>query len=216
MAGVDAAYIAAWLLPLFVGGGVWTLLRGSARGPADIAAAAGAGWLVGVLIAAACARFAASADTAHAFARAWPWCAAIGVAAWIAAAVRLRGQGGLAAIDFVSMRQNDSRKAVELAAKSAGADDPWGPIFAPMSRFGIVELSRAQYMRPLRDVLLDADGRKSVETVALEALRASAAFPLAEGLEAERRAYEACLVSEDRKEALAAFAAKRKPVFSGR
>ena len=42
MAGVDAAYIAAWLLPLFVGGGVWTLLRGSARGPADIAAAAGA------------------------------------------------------------------------------------------------------------------------------------------------------------------------------
>jgi hypothetical protein len=27
-------------------------------------------------------------------------------------------------------------------------------------------------MRPLRDVLLDADGRKSVETVALEALRA--------------------------------------------
>lgn len=91
MAGVDAAYIAAWLLPLFVGGGVWTLLRGPARGPADIAAAAGAGWLVGVLIAAACARFAASADTAHAFACAWPWCAAIGVAAWIAAAARLRG-----------------------------------------------------------------------------------------------------------------------------
>jgi Ribonuclease G/E len=86
--------------------------------------------------------------------------------------LRLRGQGGLIAIDFVSMRQQDSRKAVESAVKAAAADDPWGPIFAPMSRFGIVELSRAQYMRPLRDVLLDADGRKSVETVALEALRA--------------------------------------------
>jgi Ribonuclease G/E len=85
--------------------------------------------------------------------------------------LRLRAQGGLAAIDFVSMRQAESRKAVEAALKAAGHGDPWGPIFAPMSRFGIIELSRAQYMRPVRDVLLDADGRKSAETVALEALR---------------------------------------------
>lgn len=86
--------------------------------------------------------------------------------------LRLRSQGGLAVIDFIAMRQADSRKAVESALKTAGADDPWGPQFSPMSRFGLVELSRAQYMRPLRDVLLDAEGRKSVETVALEALRA--------------------------------------------
>jgi Ribonuclease G/E len=86
--------------------------------------------------------------------------------------LRLRAQGGLAVIDFVAMRRADSRKAVETALKIAGADDPWGPQFSPMSRFGLVELSRAQYMRPLRDVLLDGDGRKSVETVALEALRA--------------------------------------------
>jgi methylglutaconyl-CoA hydratase len=51
---------------------------------------------------------------------------------------------------------------------------------------------------------------------ALEALRAAGVLPLAEGLETERRAYEACLVSEDRKEALAAFAEKRKPAFRGR
>jgi hypothetical protein len=44
-----------------------------------------------VLIAAGCARFAATSDTAHAFAHAWPWCAAIGVAAWIGAIARLRG-----------------------------------------------------------------------------------------------------------------------------
>jgi Ribonuclease G/E len=86
--------------------------------------------------------------------------------------LRLRAQGGLAAIDFVSMRQMQNRKAVEAALKEAAIRDPWAPVFAPMSRFGIIELSRAQYMRPVRDVLLDADGRKSAETVALEALRA--------------------------------------------
>ncbi|HWA22351.1 MAG TPA: ribonuclease E/G [Caulobacterales bacterium] len=86
--------------------------------------------------------------------------------------LRLRAQGGLAAIDFVSLRQAANRKAVEAALKAAAQGDPWGVVFAPMSRFGIVELSRAQLMRPVRDVLLDADGRKSAETVALAALRA--------------------------------------------
>jgi enoyl-CoA hydratase/carnithine racemase len=60
------------------------------------------------------------------------------------------------------------------------------------------------------------DGSPIAMRAALEALRASVALPLAEGLAAERHAYEACLVSEDRKEALAAFAEKRKPVFGGR
>jgi methylglutaconyl-CoA hydratase len=60
------------------------------------------------------------------------------------------------------------------------------------------------------------EGSPVAMRAALEALRAAAVLPLQEGLEAERRAYEACLVSEDRKEALAAFAGKRKPVFRGR
>jgi enoyl-CoA hydratase/carnithine racemase len=51
---------------------------------------------------------------------------------------------------------------------------------------------------------------------ALDAVRAADTLPLDAGLEAERRAYEACLSSEDRKEALAAFREKRKPVFRGR
>jgi methylglutaconyl-CoA hydratase len=59
------------------------------------------------------------------------------------------------------------------------------------------------------------DGAPIAMRAALEALRASVALPLAEGLAAERHAYEACLVSEDRKEALAAFAQKRKPAFRG-
>jgi methylglutaconyl-CoA hydratase len=60
------------------------------------------------------------------------------------------------------------------------------------------------------------EGSPVAMRAALEALRAAAVLPLPEGLEAERRAYEACLVSEDRKEALAAFAEKRKPIFRGR
>jgi enoyl-CoA hydratase/carnithine racemase len=51
---------------------------------------------------------------------------------------------------------------------------------------------------------------------ALEAVRAAATKPLGDGLAAELAAYEACLVSDDRKEALAAFAEKRKPSFRGR
>jgi methylglutaconyl-CoA hydratase len=51
---------------------------------------------------------------------------------------------------------------------------------------------------------------------ALAAVRAATCLPLDAGLDAERRAYEACLTTEDRKEALRAFAEKRKPTFTGR
>jgi enoyl-CoA hydratase/carnithine racemase len=37
-----------------------------------------------------------------------------------------------------------------------------------------------------------------------------------EGLELERRLYDDCLASDDRREALQAFAEKRKPVYRGR
>jgi methylglutaconyl-CoA hydratase len=60
------------------------------------------------------------------------------------------------------------------------------------------------------------DGAPLAQRAALTALRAAREMPLREGLELERRAYEDCLASEDRREALAAFAAKRKPVFRGR
>lgn len=59
------------------------------------------------------------------------------------------------------------------------------------------------------------DGSPIAMRAALVAVRA-AALPLAAGLEAERHAYEACLASDDRREALRAFAEKRKPVFRGR
>jgi enoyl-CoA hydratase/carnithine racemase len=51
---------------------------------------------------------------------------------------------------------------------------------------------------------------------ALKAIRGATSTEIAAGLELERAAYEECLASEDRLEALAAFSEKRKPVFKGR
>jgi enoyl-CoA hydratase/carnithine racemase len=60
------------------------------------------------------------------------------------------------------------------------------------------------------------EGAPIAQRAALAALRAARDKPLREGLELERRAYEECLTSDDRREALSAFAEKRKPVFRGR
>jgi enoyl-CoA hydratase/carnithine racemase len=60
------------------------------------------------------------------------------------------------------------------------------------------------------------DGAPLAIGAALSAIRGAATRELGAGLALERAAYEACLASEDRAEALAAFAEKRKPVFRGR
>jgi len=59
-------------------------------------------------------------------------------------------------------------------------------------------------------------GAPIAQASALAAIDASFDLPLAQGLERELVAYEACLQSEDRTAALLAFAQKRKPVFHGR
>jgi Ribonuclease G/E len=86
--------------------------------------------------------------------------------------LRLRNLGGIVAIDFVSQRDRTAREAIAAALKAAAADDPWGVIVAPMSRFGVVELSRGQLRAPLHERMLEPDGRPTPETVALRALRA--------------------------------------------
>ena len=72
----------------------------------------------------------------------------------------------------------------------------------------------------VRDVIAWAEpilsGAPVAIRAALKAMRGAATRDLREGLALERAAYEACLNSEDRLEALAAFAEKRKPVFKGR
>lgn len=85
--------------------------------------------------------------------------------------LRLRNLGGIVAIDFVSMRDRRGRGQVMDALRAAGAGDPWGVQIAPMSRFGVVELSRGQLCRPIAEVMCDANGLPSAETEALAMLR---------------------------------------------
>jgi enoyl-CoA hydratase/carnithine racemase len=58
-------------------------------------------------------------------------------------------------------------------------------------------------------------GAPIAQRSALAAVRAAREGPLDEGLELERRLYDDCLASDDRREALRAFAEKRKPIFRG-
>ena len=59
-------------------------------------------------------------------------------------------------------------------------------------------------------------GAPIAQRAALAAIDASRQLALEQGLELERRAYDDCLTSEDRREALLAFAEKRAPNFKGR
>ncbi len=61
-----------------------------------------------------------------------------------------------------------------------------------------------------------ANGAPIAQAAALEAIDRSFDSTLEHGLELEKVSYDKVLVSEDRKEALTAFAEKRKPAFSGR
>jgi len=61
-----------------------------------------------------------------------------------------------------------------------------------------------------------ANGAPIAQAAALEAIDRSFEVGLELGLELEKVSYDKVLVSADRREALAAFAEKRKPVFSGK
>lgn len=86
--------------------------------------------------------------------------------------IRLRNLGGVIAIDFVTMRAKPHRAQLEAAVKHAFAGDAWSVQFGGLSRFGVFDLARAQLRSPLHEQVRDADGRLSVESVALMALRA--------------------------------------------
>jgi Ribonuclease G/E len=86
--------------------------------------------------------------------------------------IRLRSLGGVIAIDFVSLRSKSHLRTLEDAVREAFAGDPWSVQFAGLSRFGVYEVTRSQLRRPLHEQMREADGRLTVETVALMALRA--------------------------------------------
>lgn len=67
-----------------------------------------------------------------------------------------------------------------------------------------------RFIRPIEE------GAPIAQAAALAALDLALELPLDQGLQRERREYEKCLQSEDRKEALLAFGEKRAPRFQGR
>jgi len=90
----------------------------------------------------------------------------------IARQVRLRGLGGVIAIDFVSLRRNADRARLVQEVKAAFAGDPWGARMGMLSSFGVFELTRAQLRAPLHETLREDGGAARTETLALAALRA--------------------------------------------
>ncbi|MBL8530691.1 MAG: ribonuclease E/G [Hyphomonadaceae bacterium] len=86
--------------------------------------------------------------------------------------IRLRNIGGIIAIDFVHLRSKQHRKQLEEGVRAAFAGDPWSVQFGGLSAFGVFELSRAQLRTPLHEQMRDPDGRLSLETLALAAVRA--------------------------------------------
>lgn len=81
--------------------------------------------------------------------------------------IRLGGWGGLMVVDFLNLRRPESRAALETHMKTLAAKDPWGLQTSRLSRFGLMELQRAQLCRPVREVLVS----QPVETAALAVLR---------------------------------------------
>lgn len=84
---------------------------------------------------------------------------------------RLRGLGGIVAVDFVHMRAQPDRKAVEQALRGAFRRDRAKVDVAPLSQFCVGELARQRRGRTLAEILCDAGGGLSVESCALKALR---------------------------------------------
>jgi len=88
--------------------------------------------------------------------------------------VRLRGLGGIIAIDFVHMRAQPDRKATEQALRQGFKRDRAKVDVAPLSQFCVGELARQRRGRALAEMLADETGALTVETCALAALREAA------------------------------------------
>ncbi len=67
----------------------------------------------------------------------------------VAQQLRLRGIGGLIAIDLLQMNEAGHVREVEKALAAATSDDPAAVSAAPMSRFGVIEMTRQRLRDPL-------------------------------------------------------------------
>ena len=82
--------------------------------------------------------------------------------------LRLQGLAGLIAVDLIGFPREGALRAAALAAFA-----PDGPevVIGSISRFGVLEMSKPRGAQPLRERLLDSDGRLSLRTLAQAALR---------------------------------------------
>ncbi|WP_375285117.1 ribonuclease E/G [Marinicauda pacifica] len=85
--------------------------------------------------------------------------------------IRLRGIGGVVAIDFLPLKKKADQGNLVASIKSAFRNDPAKVDIAPPSRFAIVELSRQRLTRPLHEIVFERPGLETIETCALTALR---------------------------------------------
>jgi len=82
--------------------------------------------------------------------------------------IRLKGWGGLVAVDLVGTGHDGA--AMLAAAKAAFGTDP-GIGYGPVNRFGVLMLSLPWRTTPVEEQLLGPDGRPTGETQAIEAVR---------------------------------------------
>ena len=81
--------------------------------------------------------------------------------------IRLSGWGGLVAVDLVGTTL-DPAQVTEMAKTAFAGDDA---TVGPLSRFGLLQLALPWRTRPVEDILLEAGGRRSVATRAIDVAR---------------------------------------------
>ncbi|MEM6602914.1 MAG: ribonuclease E/G [Pseudomonadota bacterium] len=91
----------------------------------------------------------------------------------IAKQVRLRNIGGPIIIDFINMPDESSRQAIEAEMQKAFAQDPAEAMILPISKLGIMEMSREKIGPSVAETLLTPKQERvfSFETVALSLVR---------------------------------------------
>jgi methylglutaconyl-CoA hydratase len=103
-------------------------------------------------------------------------------------------------------------KEMILLGRRLTADEAlaWGLVHRVTPAGTSVVDDAIEWIRPI------AEGAPIAQAAALEAIDRAMDVTLELGLELEKVSYDKTIVSEDRREALAAFAEKRKPRFQGR
>ena len=88
----------------------------------------------------------------------------------IATALRLRGIGGLIAVDFLKMTARADNEKIVQALRDALADDPAKSHTTAMSAFGIVEIARQLQSASLIELYSQSESVPTPTTLALNAL----------------------------------------------